>query len=255
MGRRRSTTPKEIRDLPPFTSSCGGVNLRSMLKTRGTWQLHCSGRTRTISCQVRLSRYQEVGRDPYWALHISRVEDGDGRLSRQFEATVRYYDRVKEDSDTDAPEVRACVGTAKGWADAIDVVGTCGDVHLACAATGAWTYGDGARDQWGTVRVFRVKYPWRDAAEPNAVYTPFHLVEPFGFDAESDGAVVSCFELKHTNAKVFAERAGANAFLTGPKKNADGHLQYRLYHRDDMTKFDVIDIDDWRARIIASTRD
>lgn len=197
---------------------------------------------------------------PYWELSISRLEQGaDGRLGRQFTATISHVDGLEIESvqdgkldKADRPTVQVCRGSAVSWAEAINVVSTCGDTHLACAATGAMIYGEGAQRAWGVVRVFLVQYPWRDPREPNAAHTPFHLVGPYGFDADSDGAVVSCYELKHAAARKFAERAGANAFLLGPYKAAP---RYRLYHREGMTKFDEIDIDEWRARIIAGTRD
>ncbi len=182
--------------------------------------------------------------------------------SYQFTAALGYCDQRDKGTTTqdfsNAPSThatRVCVGTATSWVDAIDVVGTCGDVHLAMQELGSYTYGEGARHQWGVVRIFKVKYPWRDPAEPNALYTPFTLVGPYGFDADSDGAVVCCFELRHAEARRFAEAAGANAFLLGPKKDAGGIPRYKLYHREGMTQSDPIDIDDWRARIIAGTRD
>lgn len=109
---------------------------------------------------------------------------------------------------------------------------------------------------WTTLRPFIVQFPWTNPKEPNAKYSPFKLAGGFRLDETCDGDAVSVASTAGDRMKFatkLCKQVGANAFLA---RTDNG--EWRVYHRGVIgyypdPKPDPIDIDDWRARIIAGT--
>lgn len=145
-------------------------------------------------------------------------------------------------------------GRATRWPEAVREIKLYASVVDEIISGGKAMYGN--REQWLTLRPFRVQFPWDDPREPNAKYSAFQLAGAFRLEETTDGSALSIRRNVQANGaqldlyevRKMCKALDANAFLV---QELDG--SYFVYHRADMTQRDPIDIDDWRARVVAGS--
>jgi len=223
----------------------------------GAWYLRERGDTKVLSCEVYLNAFSSEGmgdstRRTHWRLSIVRkMEAKNGKVvpARGFEAHMGLFNG----SEAVTPQVGFFRARCSSWCDAAEAVIAHAPILGVIRKLGRGYYGPEARELWVVVRPCRVVYPWRDPEEPNARYSPFKFLGAT-FDVEQDGAVVMSYGGAVNEAMAITQQWGGNAFLHGPIDSVEGP-EYRLYHRDYGRSYDVVDIDDWRARVIDGASD
>jgi hypothetical protein len=265
MGRRswnkNDGKGKEKDEYPQLVPKTGDeVPLRG-----GPWYLRETDDAKILCCEIYLNAFASEGmsdntRRTHWRLLIVRktsMATGKVMPSKSFEARIGLHNG----SEAMIPPIGFFRAQCNGWLDAIHTVVRYAPIVGAIRKLGCSFYGEEARERWKTVRPMRVVYPWKDSEEPNARYSPFTFLGAT-FDAEQDGAIVMSYGGSTIGSATIVNEAhsitsslGGNAFLHGPVNGKSGEPEYHLYHRDYMRSYDVIDIDDWRARVIAGTGD
>jgi hypothetical protein len=201
------------------------------------------------------SRVNELDSNIGWLLEIKRTKK-DHRYNtkacnKAFIATVMLNKQPTPRSPDLQHEVMR--GTCGSWSDAVKEVTCFGARGIvdAMRKSGSLFYGDNG-ERWSAIRPFIVKYPWKDAAEPNFAHSPFMLPRGVSYFDECDGATHYVHGWNDSEARTHAERLKCNAFLKGP----DASGTYRVSLQDGYYWKDYpIDIDDWRARLIANAAD
>jgi len=244
-------------EVPRFQQSHYGVALHGT-----AWKLNRHGAAvPEIYCELRLAGwvrpdYAVSGQiDRSWRLEITRPKRSRGKTGVKMIGDAFVARLFEHGSPVSRTIMR---GTCEGgkhrsdWQDAALQVQQMVNIPAVMKEMATLsTYGPETRSRWSLFRPFIVKYPWRDPEEPNAKYSPFTLCRGLGYDVESDGALCCQLDVEEHGSRDLASNLKANAFLVGPDE--EGH--YWVYHRSSMSTRDVIDIDDWRARIIAGTQD
>lgn len=247
---------KYLPDLPPLDFKHTDVALRCGPWTEGEKRRDNSA---SIKCEVRLNGLvpsssgengiTEATVRSYWVVRITKslvTRGGKQCPSKHYVATIALV-MGREVIGGPEPLLR---GQGTHWKDAIDEVGMFSLPEPVLAKLGRAYLGEPSK--WAVVRPLRVTYPWKDPGEPNAKYSPIRRVGDHEFDLDTDGAVVS-FYGGNTQivARTLTSHLGGNAFLMGP----DAQGRFNLYHHEYMNASIVIDIDDYRARLIAGTGD
>jgi hypothetical protein len=199
---------------------------------------------------IIFTKLKYAGADEWcWRLLIERpivLKSGRKFLGDRF---IAYVANTTNDDVRDGLKgVIVLRGSCTDWKDAVELVRENADISAKISSFGDAIYKD--RSRWNLFRPFHVKYPWRDPEEPNAKYSPFTFVVGYEMNYDTDNALCAVYDATSENARELAGKYGANAFLWGP---VDG--EYRLYHRDGMRRYDVIEIEEWCARLIAGTKD
>lgn len=242
MRRRRGRGGAAIEELPNVEQTKNGVHVWS--NVGWTLKKYNHPARQELWTFVKLAG-ASTEYNTAWLLTLTRR--AEGRLSPGFVATLEYKPKS---GPTEGPVVELIRAHCRGWEDAIDTVEAAADLPAAMAKTGEAMFGRGG-EGWDRFRPFRVVYPWHDPEEPNAKFGPFKLCPGLLFDAETDGVVSCIYKQSGYAVRSAAEAHHANAYLSGP----DSGGKYVVYHRDGMSTPDPIDIDNWRARMIAGTED
>lgn len=254
--RKRKLPPREVRAFEndgEFFVERGWLRLVKITPWKQVETDKIAGHTISITARLRLEGtvLGSAVPDAWWQLTISRRIDDEGHLSAWFTSYLEYFSEDEDGNiETTSATFSLYSGHCRGWRDVLKTVAEDAPFLETLSLIGQSIYSD--PDQWIALRPFKVLWPFRSWDEPNARYSSFHLVSNYPFDPETDGAVASCYQGSGRAALKFAQKLGANAFLTGPH---GPDSEYRIYHRNSMQAFDVISIDDYRGRIIAGTRD
>lgn len=257
MGRRWGRLPTND-DLLRYEVFRDGLHLKG-----STWKVIKSEDSNTIACELRLGGYQPATHDysnppmPFggyeacWRLELTRRKEyrnGKRMPLAGFNVSIAYYpDGLMNDPFGPAKVIFR--GIAHKWPEAVRETRRYAPVIDAIKTIGRSLYGD--RDNWLSLRPFKVQWPWRDVREPNAKYSAFQLTGGFRLDETNDGEALTIWRKSRDDfrtLRAMMQSLGANAFLVQAK---DG--TYNVFHRDHMSKPDPIDIDDWRARVLAGT--
>jgi hypothetical protein len=244
--------PNEVGRLGLFeTTHTHELNVRAT----GPWRFN--KHSNTLACRYRLSGTRSALDEklPLWSLEINRPPGGGPRsgLAKFFIARVVMFDEESE-NPRDLTHQVILRGYCRSWVEAVESVRRDAPFIDHMRESAVKVYGASNSPMWGWVRPFSIKYPFKRADEPNAIYSEFNLVGGWEFDAEVDGAICCSYGIDPKDAAKMTAAAGGNAFLLAVYQT-DGSINYRLYHRNGMAAWDPWDIDNWRGRIIAGTRD
>lgn len=207
-----------------------------------------------LKCGIRLTTFDDYNlNNPCWLIRIERkrvVRRGRRVVQPSFEATIAF-----NTSGLNQPSSQSIVlmrGNCRTWEEAIEAL-SYAPIEAMVRKLAANQY----RGKWVALRPFLVTYPWDSWEEPNAKYSPFRF-KGEAFHPECEGAIGSTLDHDLGTARKIASDLGANAFLWGPRTVSTpggDREEYLLYHRDGMRAYDVIDLDQWYARIIAGSGD
>ena len=241
---------KLYEEWPKFKQVRHGVAIESL--QRWTKVKEASGDVEFSTCDVFLRGFEyaygmaaEDSNGVLGSLKISRVRsaresDGKRVLGRNFKASFAPLANL--------PRLLG-VGHCRTWEEAVSTLCETMDVVSVIKEHGESIY-KGGRGGWKAIRPIKVVYPWKDASEPNSVYSPFKLVGDYRLDETDHGCIAMHYAF---DAKKIAEQYGANALVHRDDDDPEGQL--RLYHRPmgQMTHFDVITIEQLYARVLAGS--
>lgn len=237
----------------------------------GVWHVEKSSDENSIWCELRIGGFKDVehnyqnpampfgGQHACWVLEIKRSKSYSYKTAKRmpssaYEVDLSYYANGSAGEVT-IPARTIFRGRAAKWPEAIRDVRYGAPIVQQMAWIGKVNfYGPEATKSWVTLRPFVVHYPWSDPREPNAKFSPFTLAGDFAYDPENDGAAFTCWStpdakggrsLDTREVRRMCEVLDANAYLVETEHG------WRVFHRRNMTEADPIDIDDWRARVIA----